>query len=136
MINLLRSLFIGVLISMLWVTSWASFKCPLFGVPHSVAIHPWFIATLFDAYWGFLTFYIWVAYKETRWVSKISWLLAILTLGNIAMSVFCLIELFSIKSKDSISSILLLRKQGISYTALILAILGTSVTLYAAYLIN
>jgi len=117
---------------MLCVTSWASLNCPLFGVPRNVATHPWFIATLFDAYWGFITFYVWVVYKETRWVSKISWLVAILSLGNIAMSVYCLIQLFSIKSNDSIAAILVEKKQNVSNLAILLAILGIGVTVYAA----
>jgi hypothetical protein len=132
MINFLRFLFISILISMLCVTSWASLNCPLFGVPRNVATHPWFIATLFDAYWGFITFYVWVVYKETRWVSKISWLVAILSLGNIAMSVYCLIQLFSIKSNDSIAAILVEKKQNVSNLAILLAILGIGVTVYAA----
>jgi len=132
MINFLRFLFISILISMLCVTSWASLNCPLFGVPRNVATHPWFIATLFDAYWGFITFYVWVAYKETRWVSKITWLLAILSLGNIAMSVYCLIQLFSIKSNDSIAAMLVEKKQNVSNVAILLAILGIGVTVYAA----
>jgi hypothetical protein len=32
---------------------------------------PWFIATLFDCYFGFLTFYAWLFYKETGWFSRI-----------------------------------------------------------------
>ncbi len=132
MINFLRFLFISILISMLCVTSWASFNCPLFGVPRNVATHPWFIATLFDAYWGFITFYVWVVYKETRWVSKISWLVAILALGNIAMSVYCLIQLFGIKSNDTIATILVQKKDNLSYSGVIFASLGIAVTVYAA----
>ena len=49
MILLLRSLFLFVLASMLAVTSWASWRCPLFAVPRDVFAHPWFVATLFDA---------------------------------------------------------------------------------------
>ncbi len=132
MINFLRFLFISILISMLCVTSWASLNCPLFGVPRNVATHPWFIATLFDAYWGFITFYVWVVYKETRWVSKISWLVAILALGNIAMSVYCLIQLFGIKSNDTIATILVQKKDNLSYSGVIFASLGIAVTVYAA----
>ncbi len=32
----------------------------------SYAANPWAVATLYDAYFGFLTFYVWVAYKEGR----------------------------------------------------------------------
>lgn len=45
-----------VLVSMLAVTSWASTVVALWKIPAEVIGHPWMIATLFDAYWGFLTF--------------------------------------------------------------------------------
>jgi hypothetical protein len=31
----------------------------------------WTIATLMDAYFGFLTFYVWVFYKEMRWLPRL-----------------------------------------------------------------
>ena len=94
MIWLLRGFFIIVLASMLAVTSWASLQVPLFETPRAVVTHPWFIATLFDTYWAFLTFFLWVAYKEPSWPARGLWLLAILLLGNIAMAVYALIQLF------------------------------------------
>ncbi len=86
----LRLLFLVVLGSMLWVTTWASSVCPLFAVPRPVATHPWFLATMADAYWGFLTFYVWVVFKQTSWCARAAWLVAILLLGNIAMASYCL----------------------------------------------
>ncbi len=94
MINFLKIFFLMVLGSMLWVTSWASLQCPLWKTPNAVVTHPWFIATLFDTYWGFLTFYCWVFYKETSWVKRLLWLVAILLLGNIAMASYVLNKLF------------------------------------------
>lgn len=55
--------------------------------------NPWFIATLADAYFGFLWFWLWVAYKEARWTSRGVWLLLILGLGNIAMAAYALLTL-------------------------------------------
>ena len=46
MIWFLRVLFGVVVASMLWVTTWASFRCPLFAVPREVFAHPWFIAIM------------------------------------------------------------------------------------------
>src|ERR1700761_7173553 len=94
MIWALRIAFIGVLLTMLCATSWASMQLPLWKTPASVVGHPWFIATLFDCYFGFLTFYAWVAYKETSWLARLLWLVLILLLGNIAMSTYMLIVLF------------------------------------------
>ncbi|MFN0076775.1 MAG: DUF1475 family protein [Prosthecobacter sp.] len=107
MIWLLRCFFIVVLVSMLGVTSWASMQCALWDTPRAVATHPWFIATLFDTYWAFLTFYCWVAYKERSWIAKFAWLIAILLLGNIAMAVYMLIQLFRVPANARIEDILL-----------------------------
>lgn len=107
MIWFLRCLFIVVLISMLAVTSWASMICALWDIPGSVGGHPWFIATLFDTYWAFLTFYCWVAYKERTWLARVGWLVGILLLGNIAMAAYMLIELFRARSNARVEDILL-----------------------------
>ena len=43
---------------------------------------------------GFITFLVWVCYKETSWVARVAWFVAIMLLGNIAMAAYCLAELF------------------------------------------
>ena len=106
MIRFLKVFFFIVLVSMLWVTSWASLQCSLFKIPREVGGHPWFIATLFDAYWGFLTFYCWVCYKETSWVKRVLWLVAILLLGNIAMAVYVLNKLFRLPAGAGVRELL------------------------------
>ena len=109
MILFLRAFFLLVLAAMLWVTSWASFHCALWDTPRAVATHPWFIATMFDTYFGFLTFYCWVAYRERSLVARLAWLMAILLLGNIAMAIYMLIVLFRVPASAKIESILLRR---------------------------
>jgi predicted permease len=109
MILTLRIFFAIVLVSMLAVTSWASLQCSILKIPAPVISHPWFIATLFDTYWAFLTFYCWVVYKEVSWVARISWLVAILLLGNIAMALYMLIQLSRVPLTASIESVLLRR---------------------------
>lgn len=131
MLWLLRILFGVVLGSMLWVTSWASLQCPLFGVPRDVFTHPWFIATLFDAYWGFITFYVWVAYKQTSWVARGAWLVAILLLGNIAMAAYCLGELFAAPRDQRLADLLTVRRDGPGALGLVLAALGVVVIVLA-----
>lgn len=106
MISFLKVFFFIVLASMLWVTGWASMECALWMTPREVATHPWFIATLFDAYWGFLTFYCWVCWKETSWKKRAAWLIAILLLGNIAMSVYVLNKLFRLRSGEGVGELL------------------------------
>lgn len=110
MIWFLRIAFGGVLITMLCATSWASLQCPLWQTPHAVATHPWFIATLFDCYLGFLTFYTWLFYKEPGWLARAGWLVAILLLGNIAMSSYMLITLFRLPANARIEQVLLRQK--------------------------
>ena len=107
MIVFLRILFGIVLASMLWVTSWASLQCPLWETPRTVVTHPWFIATMFDTYWGFITFYCWLAYKERGWLARILWLVAVLLLGNIAMSIYILIQLFRVPATARLEEVLL-----------------------------
>jgi predicted permease len=110
MIIFLRISFTFVLVTMLCATSWASYQCALWKTPQALVTHPWFIATLFDCYFGFLTFYVWLAYKETSWLARTAWLIAILLLGNIAMSVYMLITLFKLPSDAPIAQVLLRQK--------------------------
>jgi len=110
MIWLLRIAFGVVLVSMLAVTSWASMEVALWKTPRAVATHPWFIATLFDTYFAFLTFYLWLAYKETSNVARALWLVAILLLGNIAMATYMLIQLFRLPANATLEELLLRRK--------------------------
>jgi hypothetical protein len=107
MINLLRAFFVVVLVAMLGVTAWASADTALWGIPREIGAHPWFVACLFDAYFGFLTFYAWVIYKEQAWSARVGWLVSILLLGNIAMAVYMLNRLFRLPSDAPIERLLL-----------------------------
>lgn len=132
MIIALRALFVVILGSMIWVTTWAGIQCPLFAVPRAVATHPWFIATLFDAYWGFTTFFAWVCYRQTTWVARLAWFLAIMALGNIAMSSYCLAALSQVPSNGKVSDVLIARRPGPGWLGLALAVAGIAVTVAAA----
>ena len=110
MIWFLRIAFMFVLVTMLCATSWASYQCALWKTPQALVTHPWFIATLFDCYFGFLTFYAWVFYKEPRWLARTGWLIAILLLGNIAMSIYMLITLFKLPADARIAQVLIRQK--------------------------
>lgn len=114
MIWFLRIAFSVVLVSMLTVTSWASLQLSIMRIPHEVIVNPWFIATLFDCYFGFLTFYVWVAYKENSPVARLSWLAAILLLGNIAMSVYVLVVVFRLPADATMKQVLLRREMAVT----------------------
>lgn len=101
MIWFLRILFGLVLVSMLAVTTWASLHQALGDFARSATIRdPWVIATLFDAYWAFIAFYVWVAWKERSPAARVLWFPGIILLGNIAIAAYMLAELFSVSARD------------------------------------
>ena len=69
----------------------------------------WTMATLLDAYYGFITFYVWVAYKETAGLKRVAWFIAIMALGNLAMSAYVVWQLRQHRSGEPLASILLRR---------------------------
>ena len=107
----LKMLFACILLSLLIYTSWAGFTQPVWawGGLTSGTDRYWTIATLMDAYFGFLTFYVWVFYKETRWSRRISWFIAIMVLGNMAMSSYVLLQLFRLQPGQPAADMLLAR---------------------------
>ena len=109
MLWFLRFLFIAVLGSMLWVTSWASMRVSILAIPREVFTHPWFVATLFDAYFGFLWFWLWIAYKEAALSRSLLWLLLLFALGNLAMAAYVMLQLFRLKSGDGAEALLVRR---------------------------
>lgn len=111
MIIALRLFALVVLLAMLAVTGWASSVQALWKIPAEVAGNPWFIATLFDAYFGFLFFWLWIAWRERSWPVRLGWLVAVLLLGNIAMAMYLLIQLFRLPAHAS-PGLLLQRREG------------------------
>ena len=68
--------------------------------------NPWAVATLWDAYFGFITFYVWVAWRERGWGARGLWFLLIMGFGNIAMSGYMLIQLLKLKPDASMETLL------------------------------
>ena len=112
MVLFLRLLVTVVLASMLAVTTWASLECPLFAIPRDVFTHPWFLATLLDAYWAFIAFFVWVAWKEQSPLARILWFIALILLGNIAIAAYMLRELFSISTTSPLAPVFTRRNPG------------------------
>jgi hypothetical protein len=104
--TILVLLFGAILVTMLAVTTYASLDRSILKVGPPLTSDPWFHATLVDAYCGFLTFFAWVAYKETALWKKLIWFVLIMTLGNIAMSIYVLIQLVRVDRTQKIESIL------------------------------
>ena len=109
----LQLIFTAILLTMIGVTTWASLHQPVWqwgGLTQSPD-NGWTIATLFDAYFGFVTFYVWLAYKERGWSARVGWLIAVLLLGNMAMSTYLLLQLRRLP-KDAPMSELLTARHG------------------------
>jgi len=124
--NLRRSLiayFIFVLIAMTWV-SWHACVAPslsslsayygkglnVFGGYVTVCSEPWGLATMFDAYFGFLAFWLYVAWREQTVASRLGWFIALMLLGNFAIAGYALLCLFQAKGETDLGKVFFTRK--------------------------
>ena len=105
--RLLIVLFSVILVAMLAITTVASLERNILDAGRDLIPNRWFQATLFDAYFGFVTFYVWVAYKERLMWSRILWFALIMCLGNIAMAIYMLIQLAKLPPSAAVSSMLI-----------------------------
>ncbi len=96
----LKFLFAFIFIFMVTMTIRAALLTSLAAAWPSYRVNPWSMATLYDAYAGFITFFVWVAYKENSLWKSVVWLVLILGLGNIAMSFYVLIQLFRLRADE------------------------------------
>lgn len=129
MLWLLRALFVLILVVIISFATWASLLCPLFDIPPEVLGHPWFVTTLADAYLAFLTFFVWVAWKEQSTPARVAWFVAVMLLGNMAMAAYFLRELLSVRSSEEISLVFTRRNPGHVKFAGALAVSGVVVYL-------
>ena len=107
----LRLLFGFILLSLLAFTSYASTQQPVWAWrgPFESPDRWWTLATLIDAYYGFLTFYAWVFYKEPRALPRVGWFVAIMLFGNMAMSAYVLLQLARLRDDEPAAAILMRR---------------------------
>jgi hypothetical protein len=102
----LKLLFGGIFVFMVVMTIRTGLTISLSAAWPSYAANPWAMATLYDAYFGFVTFYAWVFYKERSVWARAFWFLLIMGLGNIAMSFYVLVQLFRLKPEEPAEAIL------------------------------
>jgi len=100
---ILKMLFGFIFLFMVVMTVRTSLQVPIWQA--SFTGNPWAWATLYDAYFGFITFFCWVAWRERSLAYKIIWFVLIMLLGNIAMSLYVLIQLFALKPEESLSAL-------------------------------
>lgn len=104
--KLLQILFTGICVFMVAMTVRTSLEISIWDAWPSYKSNPWAIATLWDAYFGFLTFFIWVCFKESNTSLRVLWFVLIMALGNIAMSFYVLLQLYKLKPDEPVSRVL------------------------------
>lgn len=113
MIWFLRILFIAIIAAMLGVTTWASLDEALGDFARGPIIrNPWVVATLFDAYFAFITVYVWIAWKEQSLGARILWFIVVILLGNLGTAAYLLRELFRIPADGSLTEVFAVRRPG------------------------
>jgi hypothetical protein len=95
----LKLLFVSIFLIMVVMTVRTSLQVPIWQA--SFTGNPW--ATLYDAYFGFVTFFCWVGWREPSLISKIVCFLLIMLLGNIAMSFYVLPQPLALGPDESVS---------------------------------
>jgi hypothetical protein len=100
---------ITVLVAMVAVTTWASLEANVLVGFQRLLADRWGVATLFDAYFGFLWFWLWIAYKEGRPGRSLLWLVLLLTLGNLAMAAYVLVQVARLQPGEGVEALLLRR---------------------------
>jgi hypothetical protein len=131
--NAMRFWFSFVIVCMTAVIVWASSRCALFDIPREVFSHPWFIATLLDAYFAFIAFWVWVAWKEGTNAAKGFWLVAILLWGNPAIAGYMLLELARVrKAGGALDTVFTTKRPGHVLLPATLTFLGLAVYVLGA----
>lgn len=132
MIIFLRALFLVVLASMLAITGWAGAHQSLGAFAHSPTFRePWVVATMADAYWAFIAFYVWVAWKEQSLAARVLWFVALILLGNIAIAAYMLAQLFAIPANESLDVVFKRRQPGKCLLPGLLAAISVAVYVFA-----
>ncbi len=89
-----------IFIVMLAVTVRASLEQGIVAAWPAYRANPWAIATLWDAYCGFTIYWLWVAYRERGWGTRIVWFVLIMGLGNIATAAYLFLQLSGLKASE------------------------------------
>jgi len=119
--------FVLVLAAMTWVSWYASTAPTITSLPQYAALagkegvnvikgfaivcaEPWGLATMFDAYFGFLAFWLYVAWRERTAAARLGWLVALLLLGNFAIAAYALLCLRAAPSEADLGRVFFTRK--------------------------
>ncbi|CAK9174165.1 unnamed protein product [Ilex paraguariensis] len=67
---------------------------------------PWMEATLVDFYINVVALSVWVAYKESSWISAVFWIVLLICFGSITTCVYIVRQLFHLPSQDPVYLVL------------------------------
>ena len=76
----------------------------------TVCSEPWGLATMFDAYFGFLAFWLYTVWRERTVAARLGWLVALLLLGNFAIAAYALLCLKQSGDETDLGKIFFTRK--------------------------
>ncbi len=74
----------------------------------------WFQVTLLDAYLGFLTVYVWIAWKERTLLRRFVWFVFVMSFGNMAVSLYVILQVVKLPGGTGLSEILTMRTEPVS----------------------
>ncbi len=123
---------LAVLVAMTWVSWYASTEPSVSGInlvnapANSLTFHgrdlnvlegfvtvcsePWGLATMFDAYFGFLAFFLYVAWREATVAARLGWFVALMLLGNFAIAAYLLLALRAAPDETDLGKVFFARK--------------------------
>ena len=125
--RLIIAYFILVLVAMTWVSWYACTAPTITSLPQYAALagkeglnvlhgyitvcsEPWGLATMFDAYFGFLAFWLYVAWREQTIASRLGWFVALMLLGNFAIAAYALLCLKQSGDETDLGKVFFTRK--------------------------
>ncbi|KAJ1691181.1 hypothetical protein LUZ63_015336 [Rhynchospora breviuscula] len=68
---------------------------------------PWMAATLIDFYINVFAISLWIAHKETTWISACIWIIFLICLGSITTCTYIVVQLSRLSSQDPVYHVLL-----------------------------
>lgn len=107
----LQFLFLAVFALLLAGTVRASLDRNLIDALRDLWPDPWFQVTLLDTYFGFLTVWLWIAWREPGIARKLLWAVLIATLGNFAIAGYLLRRLAGLKEGEGVRELLVGRPE-------------------------
>ncbi len=103
----LQAWFCLVLVILLGATIYASVEKNVLQAYLDLGRDRWGLATLFDAYFAFTAYFLWVAYKEVTWARRLLWFVLLMSMGNFAISGYALWQLAKWDPKTGAAGLLL-----------------------------